>query len=41
MEETEWNKKIKNLTDRINDASLLGRGWKNLELNFCQVILYR
>ena len=25
MEETEWNKKIKNLTDRINDANLLGQ----------------
>ena len=34
MEETEWNKKIKNLTDRINDASLLGRGWKNLRVKF-------
>ena len=33
MGETEWNK-IKNLTDRINDASLLGRGWKkSQELN--------
>ena len=25
MEETEWNKKIKNFTDRINDANLLGQ----------------
>ena len=42
MEETEWNKKIKNFTDRINDANLLGQenkhfvcdkiwGWKNLK----------
>ena len=45
MEETEWNKKIKNFTDRINDANLLGQenkhfvcdkiwGWKNLRVEF-------